>query len=312
MKVSVIVPVYDVEKYLEKCLNSIVNQNFKDFEIIIVNDGSPDNSEKIINEFLDKYDNIKYLKKENGGLSSARNYGIKYSSGKYLLFIDSDDYIENNMIELMYNKIISDNSDIVVCEFNYDFGGRMVRSYSNLNYTNDEKKKYLLTPPMACIRMYKRTLFNNIEFKDGIYYEDLEINPKMILYANKISFLDNALYNYVIRDNSIMRNTKFNSKLHDIYSVLDSNYNLLYDKYPFEIEYMYIVHLLRTASLRFLDYEKGKRELDRIVSIIKDKFPNWKKNEYFKKSGKKMKIICYLAFYKQISLLRLIKKLTGK
>ena len=312
MKVSIIVPVYNVEEYLEKCLDSLINQTFKDIEIIIVNDGSPDNSEKIINKYIEKYHNIKYLKKKNGGLSSARNYGIKHAKGEYILFIDSDDYIENNMTELMYNKIINDNSDIVVCEFNYDFGNKKIRSYSNLDYTSDPKKKYLLTPPMACIRMYKKELFNDIKFREGIYYEDLEINPKMVLYAKKISFLDEALYNYVIRDNSIMRTREFNNKLHDIYDVLDYNYKLLNNDYPNEVEYMYITHLLRTASLRFLDYKEGREELNKIVLIIKDKFPNWNKNKYFKKSNIKIRLICYLAFYKQKTLLKLIKKLTGK
>ena len=312
MKVSIIVPVYNVEEYLEKCLDSLINQTFKDIEIIIVNDGSPDNSEKIINKYIEKYHNIKYLKKKNGGLSSARNYGIKHAKGEYILFIDSDDYIENNMTELMYNKIINDNSDIVVCEFNYDFGNKKIRSYSNLDYTSDPKKKYLLTPPMACIRMYKKELFNDIKFREGIYYEDLEINPKMVLYAKKISFLDEALYNYVIRDNSIMRTREFNNKLHDIYDVLDYNYKLLNNDYPNEVEYMYITHLLRTASLRFLDYKEGSEELNKIVLIIKDKFPNWNKNKYFRKSNMKIRLICYLAFYKQKTLLKIIKKLTGK
>ena len=312
MKVSIIVPVYNVEEYLEKCLDSLINQTFKDIEIIIVNDGSPDNSEKIINKYIEKYHNIKYLKKKNGGLSSARNYGIKHAKGEYILFIDSDDYIENNMTELMYNKIINDNSDIVVCEFNYDFGNKKIRSYSNLDYTSDPKKKYLLTPPMACIRMYKKELFNDIKFREGIYYEDLEINPKMVLYAKKISFLDEALYNYVIRDNSIMRTREFNNKLHDIYDVLDYNYKLLNNDYPNEVEYMYITHLLRTASLRFLDYKEGREELNKIVLIIKDKFPNWNKNKYFRKSNIKIRLICYLAFYKQKTLLKIIKKLTGK
>ena len=282
MKVSIIVPVYNVEKYLEKCLDSLVNQSFKNIEIIIVNDGSTDNSEKIINKYCQKYHNIKYLKKKNGGLSSARNYGLKFAKGEYILFVDSDDYIDNNMVELMYNAIIKDDNDIVVCEFNYDYGNKKVRSNSNLDYTSDLKKKYLLTPPMACIRLYKRNIFNNIKFKEGIYYEDLEINPKMVLYTKKISFINKALYNYVIHDNSIMRSKNFNNKLHDIYSVLDSNYNILYNDYPNEIEYMYIIHLLRTASLRFLEYKDGEKELDKIVSIMKDKFPNWNQNDYFK------------------------------
>ena len=115
MKVSVIVPVYNVYKYLDKCLNSLVNQTLKDIEIIIVNDGSKENEEEIINKYLDKYSNIKYYKKENGGLSSARNYGILKSTGKFICFVDSDDYVELNTYELLYNKMISGNYDVVDC-----------------------------------------------------------------------------------------------------------------------------------------------------------------------------------------------------
>lgn len=312
MKVSVIVPVYNTEKYLKKCLDSLVNQTFTDIEVIIVNDGSIDNSEKIIKEYEKKYSFIKSYKKKNGGLSSARNYGIDKATGKYIMFIDSDDYINNNMIELMYEKIIHDNSDIVVCEFNYIYDTKVVRSYSNLDYTSDLLKKYLLTPPMACIRLIKKDLLNKNLFKEGIYYEDLEFTPKLVLNTSKISFVNEALYNYVIRNNSIMRQKVFNNKLYDIYTVLESNYNLLYQKYPDEIEYMYIIHLLRTASLRFLDYKEGRRELNRIVSIMKEKFPSWKDNIYLKKSNIKIKIICYLAYYKQAILLKLIKKIQGK
>ncbi len=312
MKVSVIVPVYNVEKYLEKCLDSLVNQTFKDYEIIIVNDGSLDNSEKIIKEYEKKYNFIKVYKKKNGGLSSARNYGLKYASGEYILFVDSDDYVEKNMIELMYEKMLSDSSDICVCEFNYIYDNKIVRSYSNLDYTDDLKKKYLLTPPMACIRMYKKNLLDKNLFKEGIYYEDLEFTPKLVLLVNRISYINEALYNYVIHSDSIMRQKKFNEKLYDIYNVLDSNYNYLYKYYIDEVEYMYIIHLLRTASLRFLDYKEGRSEIKKIVSIMKEKFPNWNKNVYFKKSNIKIKVVCYLAFYKQTFLLILIKKTRRK
>ena len=313
MKVSVIVPVYNTEKYLEKCLDSIVNQDFDDYEIIIVNDGSTDNSFKIINKYVDKYDNIKAFTKQNGGLSSARNFGIAKSSGKYLMFIDSDDYIEKTMIKKMYESVINNKSDIVVCEFSYVYDdGRKIRSYSNLDYTDIAQKKYLLTPPMAPIRLIKKDLFKNIKFTEGIYYEDLELCPKLVIYAKKISFVNESLYNYLMRESSIMHQNSFNDKLLDIYKVLDSNYKVLVKDYYDEIEYMYIIHLLRTASLRFLDYKEGKSEINKIKLIIKDKFPNWKDNIYFKKSNKKIKVISYLAYYKMILLLKIIKKITGK
>ena len=116
VKVSVIVPVYNVYDYLGKCLDSLVNQTLKDIEIIVVNDGSPDNSEEIIDIYKKKYKCIKAYKKENGGLSDARNYGIKRAQGEYIAFIDSDDYVDTQMLEKMYQKAKKDNLDIVVCD----------------------------------------------------------------------------------------------------------------------------------------------------------------------------------------------------
>ena len=313
MKVSIIVPVYNTEKYLSKCLDSLINQDFSDYEIIIVNDGSTDNSEDIINDYANKYDNIKTFKKKNGGLSSARNYGLAKAIGKYITFVDSDDYVEKDFLKELYNAINKDNSDIAVCEFSYVYSsGKVIRSYSNLNYTEDTLKKYLLTPPMAPIRMFKKELFEYRKFKERIYYEDLDLCPKFAKIAKKVSFVDLSLYNYLMRDNSIMHQKELNSKLNDIYQVLDSNYNELFNDYPDEIEYMYIIHLLRTASLRFLDYKEGESELIKIINIIKEKFPNWSSNEYFKKSNIKIKLICYLAYYKRIGLLKIIKRVTGK
>ena len=118
-KVSIIVPVYNVEKYIEKCLKSLVNQTLKDIEIIIVNDGTKDNSQRIVDKYTKKYDFVKSYIKENGGLSSARNYGLKYANGEYIAFVDSDDYVDKDMYEIMYNKAKSNDFDVVVCNLKY-------------------------------------------------------------------------------------------------------------------------------------------------------------------------------------------------
>ena len=116
-KVSIIVPVYNVEKYLKRCINSLINQTLQDIEIIVVDDGSTDNSGQIIKEYQEKNSNIKYYKKENGGLSDARNYGMKYAPSEYIAFLDSDDFVDKTMYEKMYNKAIEENADYVECDF---------------------------------------------------------------------------------------------------------------------------------------------------------------------------------------------------
>ena len=312
-KVSVIVPVYNVEKYLNKCLNSLVIQTLKGIEIIVVNDGSPDNSQEIIDKYSQKYKNIKAYRKTNGGLSDARNFGIKHATGEYIAFIDSDDYIDKRMLEKMYYKAKNNNLDIVVCNsVNIYDNNTSLEIKSNLKYSNNPIKNYLISPPMACIRIYKKELFDSIQFKKDIYYEDLEIIPKLVKYTQKIDFIDEGLYYYYQRAGSIMKQKEFNDKLLDIFTVLESNKQLLFNDYPEEIEYMYITHLLRTSTLRFLEYPNYKTLINKTIETIKKYFPNWKNNKYYQKSSKKLKLICNLAYSKQILILKLIKKITNK
>ena len=121
-KVSVIIPVYNVEKYISRCLESLANQTLKDLEILIVNDGSTDNSRSIIEKYLKKHSlRIKYFEKQNGGLSSARNYGLKYATGEYIAFLDSDDYVEKDMYEDMYKIAKKDDADMVECDFLWEW-----------------------------------------------------------------------------------------------------------------------------------------------------------------------------------------------
>ena len=152
IKISVIVPVYNTEKYLPKCLDSLVNQTLKDIEIIIVNDGSPDNSQKIIDDYVKKYKNIKAFEKKNGGLSDARNYGIKKASGEYIAFLDSDDYVTVDMYEKMYKKAISQHFDMVVCDLNYVYNDKVVKAYSNIkDDTTDIRKATIGLPDTGTV-----------------------------------------------------------------------------------------------------------------------------------------------------------------
>jgi len=138
-KVSVIIPVYNVENYIEKCLNSVLNQTLKEIEIIIVNDGSKDSSKQKIEKYLEKHENkIIYLEKENGGLSDARNYGIGYAKGEYIAFLDSDDYIEPTMYEEMYKKAKEENSDMVECDFLWEYP-RKVKEDVGIIYNNKKE-----------------------------------------------------------------------------------------------------------------------------------------------------------------------------
>ena len=313
-KISVIVPVYNVEKYLDKCLKSLVNQTLKEIEIIVVNDGTKDNSQKIIDKYVKKYPKLvkSYIKK-NGGLSSARNYGLKYAKGKYISFIDSDDWVRKDMFEKMYEKADKEDLDIVVCDsINVYEDNKESYRKSNFNYSDNSVKNYLLAPPMACTRIYKKYIFDNVMFEEGIFYEDLNLTPGLVNITKKIGFVEEGFYYYLQRSGSIMNQKGFNNKLLDIFKVLNNNYKKLNNKYKEELEYMYITHLLRTATLRFLDYKNSKKYLKMIREEIVEKFPDWNKNKYFNQSSFKLKLICYFAYYRLFMLCKIIKKIGGK
>lgn len=309
IKISVIVPVYNTEKYLRKCLDSIVFQDNKNYEIIAINDGSTDNSESILKEYQKKYNSIfKYFSKKNGGLSSARNYGIKKATGDYLLFVDSDDYIEKNTINHLINII--DDQDIIVFNINSVNNDTICRVNTFNSNIDDLKKRYLVSIPSACNKLVKKDLLikNNLYFTEGIFYEDLMLMPKLVKYTNKIFFDESFLYNYVVRSGSITNNKKFNIKTLDIFNIVDSLYNELFLEYKDEVEYLYIEHLLHVAGVRFLDYKKYN-EIDKTVSIIKEKFPNWKNNIYVNKNYNiKEKIMCFLLYKKKYKLINLLRK----
>ena len=316
MKISVIVPVYNVYDYLDKCLNSLVNQSDNDFEVIIVNDGSTDNSQEIIDKYVSENANMKSFIKENGGLSSARNYGLSKATGEYVLFLDSDDYYEPNTIEIMKKEALS-GDDIIIFRMFIDENNEIQKSMIDMekfifNDNISPSKRLLLYNPSACDKMFRKSLFDNISFITGKYYEDLGTIPLLAIYTDKIKFTDYYLYHYFKRENSIMNKINYNTKLEDIFFIVNRittlfEENNLANEFKDEIEYIYIHHLLRAASIRFLNYERYDM-IDKIRKIMKEKYPNFTKNKYFKKYGFKRKLMCRLIYKGNYNL---IKKLRG-
>ena len=313
MKVSVIVPAYNAEKYLRKCLDSLVNQTFKDYEVIIVNDGSTDSSQIIIDEYVTKYPFIKAIKKENGGMSSARNMALSYAIGEYIAFVDSDDYVEITFLEKMYERAINMESDVVICDYYAINEDEKRYMKCHMNMSPEDKIEYLISPPMVWTKLIKKEIMDKVKFTEGIFYEDLDICVRLLPYVNKVSFVDEPLYDYYLQHSgSIMTQKTFNNHLLDIFSVLDNCKKLLQEDYFREIEYIYITHLLRTATLRFLDYPNTEEYLLRINNTMEKEFPNWRENEYYNNCSIKVKIICFLAIHKMYYILKIIKKITGR
>ena len=314
IKVSVIVPVYNVEEYLEKCLDSLVNQTLKDIEIIIINDGSPDNSQQIIDSYAQKYKNIKPYIKENGGLSDARNFGIKKASGEYLAFLDSDDYVTTDMYEKMYEKAKSGNFDVVVCDLNYIYEDKIVPAYSNLKTdTTNIKKAMLNIYPAAWNKIFKKKLFSNgIEFKKGVWFEDVEFLYRLLPYVKTIGVVHEHFNQYVQREGSITStiNPKIYHYIDNWNGIIDFyKENKLYDQYKLELEYCYVRYLYATFIKQacLYDYKDYQEAVKNAIINVKKTFPHYRKNKYFYQS---IKGIYLLIFNKTIS--KLVYKLKHK
>ncbi|MBQ3527075.1 MAG: glycosyltransferase family 2 protein [Clostridia bacterium] len=313
-KISIIVPVYNSEKDLGKCLDSLVGQTFKDIEIILINDGSRDSSQAIIDEYAARYpEMIKTISQENRGQSAARNRGLDVARGEYIFFVDSDDYVDTTACEKAYSCAMAGGYDIVCFDFwveSETTGERTLCDHSSLK-CDDAKTQYLLNETSPCNKLIQRRLFsdNGLRFLESYIYEDLELIPRLALYTDKIGNLSEALYFYVIHEGSTMRQKKYTQKLASIYYVMESlKKSFQAPEYKDIIEYMYIEHLLHLAVYRYLDYEEGREDIKKIAGIMKDSFPKWRRNVYYRKKGLKLKIVCNLAYYKQIKLLKLLLK----
>ncbi|MFP8895908.1 glycosyltransferase family 2 protein [Chryseobacterium sp. EZn1] len=212
-RVSIIVPVYNVENYLAKCLDSLVKQSLSNIEIIVVNDGSKDNSEKIIKEFAQRYpDKIKAFTKENGGLSDARNFGIDRAAGDYIGFVDSDDYVTENMFEEMFLLAEKHHAKMVICNIQkVDENGKIVQKLTQLP---DMPEKIALEHNFsvfsdisyfACNKLFKKELFNQKRFKKGVHFEDIQLIPQLLLECEIIAQTQNFHYQYLERTDSITK-----------------------------------------------------------------------------------------------------------
>lgn len=228
IKYSFIVPVYNTEKYLKKCLDSLVNQTYKDFEIIVVNDGSTDKSSSIISKYQKKYKNIIVIDKENEGLSMARNRGVQKSSGKYIIFVDSDDYVSNKLLEEVDKKI--DDSDILRFQIATED-----EDYTKINEYHEEGfesmygydafknlSSYHFVEPAWCYVIRKNYYIENkFSFKKGVYHEDFGLIPYVIYKARKVKSIDFIGYYYIQRNGSIMNNNDYKKTVKKAFDMLE-------------------------------------------------------------------------------------------
>lgn len=299
--ISVIVPIYKVENYLEKCVNSIINQTYKNLEIILVDDGSPDNCPKICDDLSKKDKRIKVIHKKNGGLSDARNAGIEVAKGKYLSFIDSDDYIDSDMLEYLLTELKNNNADVSICGkyVNYENG--------NEEKNNDSKEKVVMDKREAlikinsfcgfdmstCDKLYKKYLFDDVRFPYGKKCEDFYTMYKIFdKCEEKIVYNADAKYHYFQRAGSISRNTVMDEAY--IQASL-SQIEFFEKKYPdilYAAKGMHAFANIATYN-RYIKYNIPcpKENIRRFKKAVKSNLKNILKNKAISKAKKIQAII---------------------
>lgn len=236
VEISVIIPVYNVEKYLYQCLKSISMQSFRNFEVILIDDGSTDGSPRICDEYVQRDDRFKVLHTANAGVAAARNRGLELCVGQYICFIDSDDYVENTYLQFLYERIHNSEYDFVSCCANFvDEDGQFIKRNDYEKEIEVIKDNILdcymisnLIEDAPWNKIYKREVFDKVRFVEGIIYEDSEIIIRILKHCKMILFTRKYLYNYRIRKESILdyldsddRNKRFNSKKMDLLKVYE-------------------------------------------------------------------------------------------
>lgn len=292
MLISIIVPVYNVEEYLVRCMESLLTQTYLDIEVILVNDGSTDSSGVLCEKYKLLDNRVRVIHKKNGGLSDARNVGLAEANGDYVFFVDSDDYLELDACENLCNKALQTNADIVIGKTNVIKGetrqilfhkiSNIEETVSGVFFFRDQLSQNSM-PMVVWNKLYKKDMLinNNITFKKGIYHEDEEWTPRVFLLNPTVSFIDKTIYNYVIRENSITQKkdkTKNGldlletcADLYNIYSKVEDDEfrRILYDR----LATMYFMGITNAKFYKRVNRSKLNFEfLDQTCSSRKNKF----------------------------------------
>lgn len=301
MKVSIIVPVYNVEKYLPKCLESLINQTLEEIEILCVNDGSTDNSRVVLEEYSRKSSKIKILDKKNGGLSDARNYGMNHAKGEYIGFVDSDDWVELNMFEIMYQQAKQSNADICICNY------KEIYSNKTINIEDFNKEFTIVHEASVWNKLFKNSFVEEkrVKFPVGLWYEDNAFTYKLLISKPKIVNVNKYLYNYRKERIGSIMNSQMSRKIYDIYSIGNEIYeyfqkNNISESQKTQLEFIFIRNIFFRQVLKIIKLEKNnifklRKKLKYHYRYMDKKFPNWLENEilikdpdkyFYKKLGK--------------------------
>lgn len=314
IKVSVIIPCYNSESFLDRCLRKLLDTKFSDFEIICINDGSKDNTLKKLSEYSKKYKNIKIIDQVNQGQAVARNNAVKEAKGEYIAFVDSDDFTKSEILEKMYEQAVKNNSELVYCDYYEYYGENNTKLYKN-KYTEDKQKNAILANFAPWGKLYKADFFkkNKFQFLPGKLFEDIAVVPIIAALAKNPTYLEEPLYFYNMENDSSIRRKTYNKKLEDIIYVADYLYeefnkkNLL-EQYYEEIEYIYLDSILKGGVFRFASYEEGLVHIPILREKVLNKFPKILKNKYLKQCSLYIKVLTYLSVKASPKIIYLLKR----
>lgn len=321
MKLSVIVTIYNREESLRHCLDSLLNQKFQDYEIILVDDGSTDGSREIVKEYEEKApDRVCALYQENHGVASARNAGLAAARGEYVTYVDSDDYLADNSLSVVAEIAEKRNADIVLYDAFVCLPDGRRRNFAPFYDTMEGMKTgwirpqdYMLARPCPWNQWTRKSLFQQVfgdspPFPEGRIYEDLGTMPCLAKAAEKIFYFAVPVYIYFLSEESIMRAEEYNPKFDDIFPMVQRIQDYMGEDYPKETEYLFWEHLLISGGKRYLAHEKYD-QAEHVADYMRQEYPDWRRNPYLKREPKSKKILAWLMQRKKWNLIRILTKL---
>ena len=307
MKLSIIVPVYNSQEFLSRCLDSLLSQNVSDFEVIVINDGSTDSSQALIDNYWLKYPNIiKSFSLQNGGQGRARNFALNIAEGDYIGFVDSDDYIDAEMFSKLINLIELEDADIAVCNW-YRFEGNKLYFEKYRSASNT-----LASSGAVWNKLYKRSLIGDLRFPEGLWYEDFAFSAKLLMKSNKTVFMEEALYYYRADNISTMRN-KNSMKNLDMIEIMEDIRKSTETNQISDFEFLLINNVLLDSINRVALQNSCDKSfvINEFLKYIHKYIPDLDKCNSYKAENPKRQLIMklnYLGYYRLSNFILKLKK----
>lgn len=321
--ITVVIPVYNVEKYLKKCVDSVEKQTYKNFEVILVDDGSTDSSGELCDALAKENDNIRVIHQENKGLGGARNTGIKSCNTEYIMFLDSDDYIHPELLEKCVDVLKKNNCDIVLFDMiSVNEQGEKGVLYSapcdSGKILSETEKGGLCISPSACDKVYRTSLFkdNGIYYPNKVWYEDLRTTPKLLVFADRIIKSESEpLYYYLQRSDSIMHTPDYDRMVRERMAAAEDLYaffkeRALVEEYSEMLEFIVIYHVFLLSCLEmYRESGNYKKYLDVLLENLKEKVSKPLENPYLRLLRKNELTVLKLALKRKYCIIKWLTQL---